>query len=339
MEILVVGEHPLTNELTSGPFSNGLWRFFKLEMSKAGIAPADCGWVYTVNKPCSSMFALTQREKKGSSLIAPGLAKSAYLRAEFDANLHELAAYIKRVKPNLILAAGDMPCLILTGHKSLDSTRGRVTSATKFFGWGKVLCCYAPRAVMADNALRPILAADLRKANRESKFQEIRRPQRFLHLRPNIEDLEDFWKTYIKPATMLSVDIETIGTMITCVGIAPTRDRALVIPFFDEEKTSGNYWENRKDELIAWRFVERCLEADGKKTLGQNFSYDSQYFLRKMAIKTPNWTDDTMILHHALQPEMPKGLGFLASIYTDAPAWKGMHKRRSADRSGKKGDE
>lgn len=338
MKILIVGEHPLTNELAAGPFSNGLWRYFKLELNKAGIAPADCGWVYTVNKPCASMFALTQRDKRGSSFIAPGLAKAAYLRAEFDTDLRQLAQYIERVKPNLILAVGDMPCVVLTGHASLDATRGRVTSATKFFGGGKVLCCYSPRAIMSDNALRPILAADLRKAQREAEFPEIRRPQRFLHLRPSLEDLEDFWQEYIVTATHLSVDIETIGTMITCVGVAPYRDRALVIPFFDEEQPLGNYWESHHHERLAWRFVERCLEAEGKLTLGQNFSYDAQYFLRKMAIKVPNWTDDTMVLHHALQPEMPKGLGFLASIYTDAPAWKGMHKRKSADRSGKKED-
>ena len=57
-----------------------------------------------------------------------------------------------------------------------------------------------------------------------------------------------------------------------------------------------------------------------------------------MGIPVPSWTDDTMILHHALQPEMEKGLGFLASIYTDEGQWKRMVKHRSADRTGKKED-
>jgi hypothetical protein len=29
-----------------------------------------------------------------------------------------------------------------------------------------------------------------------------------------------------------------------------------------------------------------------------------------------------MLLHHALYPEMQKGLGFLGSIYSNEPAWK-----------------
>jgi hypothetical protein len=34
-----------------------------------------------------------------------------------------------------------------------------------------------------------------------------------------------------------------------------------------------------------------------------------------------------MLLHHALQPEVQKGLGFLGSIYTEEPAWKIMRPR------------
>lgn len=339
MNILIVGEHPLTNELSEGPFSNGLWRFFKLEMSKAGLRPADCAWAYTVNKPCGSMFTLTQQEKRGSSVLAPALAPKAYLRSEFDGDLDQLASYIKRTKPNLILAVGDMPCIILTGHKSLAQTRGRVTSATPYFGGGKVLCCFAPRAVMADNSLRPILGADLRKAARESLFPEVRRPVRYLHLRPTLEDLEEFWQTYLADAAHLSMDIETAGNIITCFGVSPSRDRALVIPFYDEEKADGNYWPTKQEEMIAWDFVYRCCNHPTARGLGQNFSYDIQYLLRKMGIPVSCWKDDTMILHHSLQPEMPKGLGFLASIYTDDPSWKGMHKRKSADRGGKKEDE
>lgn len=339
MKILVVGEFPLTNELAEGPFNNGLWRFFKLQLSNAGIAPADCAWVYCVNKPCGSVYALTQQDKRGSCDLVPGLAPKTYLRAEFTSHIRELANYINRVKPNLILAVGDMSCTVLTGSHSLDATRGRTTTTTKLFGSRKVICVYSGRQVMTDNSLRPILAADLRKAKRESEFPEVRRPQRFLYLRPSLEDMEKFWQDYIVGAARLSVDIETIGNTITCVGIAPSRERCLVIPFFDQEKSDGNYWPSQREELLAWEFIRRCFALETAESLGQNFSYDVQYFLRKMGITVPNWAHDTMILHHCLQPEMPKGLGFLASIYTDAPAWKGMHKRHSADRSGKKGDE
>jgi hypothetical protein len=35
-------------------------------------------------------------------------------------------------------------------------------------------------------------------------------------------------------------------------------------------------------------------------------------------------TADTMLLHHAMYPELPKSLGFLGSIYTNESAWKLM---------------
>ena len=37
---------------------------------------------------------------------------------------------------------------------------------------------------------------------------------------------------------------------------------------------------------------------------------------------------DTMLLHHSLQPEMLKGLGFLASVYADEGAWMEMRTKK-----------
>ena len=61
-----------------------------------------------------------------------------------------------------------------------------------------------------------------------------------------------------------------------------------------------------------------------KKTVGQNFIYDMRFLWEQYGIPVKNAVDDTMLLHHALQPEMKKGLGFLASIYTDEASWKFM---------------
>lgn len=38
-------------------------------------------------------------------------------------------------------------------------------------------------------------------------------------------------------------------------------------------------------------------------------------------------SDDTMLLHHALQPEALKSLGYLGSIYTDEGNWKQMREK------------
>jgi len=46
--------------------------------------------------------------------------------------------------------------------------------------------------------------------------------------------------------------------------------------------------------------------------------------------------DDTSILQHSLQPELPKALGTLASLYLNEPSWKFM---RESSKDDNKADE
>jgi hypothetical protein len=46
-----------------------------------------------------------------------------------------------------------------------------------------------------------------------------------------------------------------------------------------------------------------------------------------MGLKIQNCTEDTMLLHHALYPELQKGLGFLGSIYTNESSWKNTYRK------------
>ena len=337
MTILILGDHQTLNEST--PFTNGLWGYFKAQLARAGINPRDCLWINCINKPAGSFYAFTQESKSGAVTGLPQIAKKAWLRAEFSGDLQRVYDTIRRVKPNIVITCGELALLVMTHQTKLKFARGRVTSALPAASFVKTLPVLHPRAVMADISQEPVLLLDLLKAKRQSAFSEVRRPQRWLHLRPTIEDLESFWQEFITPVSALSVDIETKNPLITCVGISPSPERCLVVPFFDEEQKDGNYWRTAREEHIAWKFVYRCLNTPGKTVFGQNFQYDAQYLWREMGIPITQWTDDTMIMHHALQIEMEKGLGFLASIYSEELAWKFMHKRRGADRSGKKEDE
>lgn len=338
MSILILGDHPALNEAHE-PFSNGYWKYFKVQLRRAGISPDECVWLNCLNSPASSFYSFTQEDKKGALTAFPQVARKAWLRQEFGAQIHSLYTTIRRLQPNLIIACGELALLTLTHQNKLKFARGRITTALPSCGGIKVLPILHPRAILAEIKQEPVLLMDLIKARRQSAFPEVRRPQRFIHLHPTLEDLEDFWNQYIVGSPGLSVDIETKTPIITCVGIAPSPDRVLVVPFFDESKPKANYWPTTREEKIAWQFVARCLNTEGLRVFGQNFSYDAQYLWGKMGIPLRSWTDDTMVLHHALQIEMEKGLGFLASIYSEELAWKFMHKRRAADRSAKKEDE
>jgi len=256
----------------------------------------------------------------------PALTSGKYVDRSHAPELDRLFQEIAREQPNVIVAAGATPAWALLGQAGIRKVRGApiytAGVAGSVLGQVKILATYHPAAVMREWKLRPIVMADLTKAKREAEFPEIRRPNREFWLYPAIADLHQFEARFITPGAPLSVDIETAAGQITCVGFAPSPEIALVVPFVDAEQKDGNYWRTREEEKAAWLWVKRICEDN--PTFGQNFLYDMNYMWRTMGIGNPQACDDTMLLHHALQPEMEKGLGFLGSVYTNEPAWKFM---------------
>jgi uracil-DNA glycosylase len=331
--ILIVSEY-LSDKDESGALTSPIGHVFRGWMKQVGIDPARCHFTSILQGP-SLHDALT----KDKSLAAKHLrlvSQGRYFRQDMLPHLERFRAYVSKLQPNVVVALGDVALWACTSERSLKNARGRVTQGLPTIGERKVVPTYSPTQVMADYPLRPIVLADLSKALRESVSPDLSRPQRWLHIAPSLLEMRAFYQQYIVPASAVSVDIETKGAMITCVGFAPTKDRCLVVPFFDEDQPDGNYWRTREDERLAWNFVRKVLAE--KPSFGQNFQYDMQYLWREVGIACPLFCDDTMLLHHALQPEMQKGLGFLGSIYTDELAWKFMHKMKSDDKSGKKED-
>jgi len=124
----------------------------------------------------------------------------------------------------------------------------------------------------------------------------------------------------------LCVDIETdpwTTKQILCIGFAPTPQQAIVVPFMDKTKPDWNYWGSLEEEFEAYQWCRHHIENN--VLIGQNFLYDLQWLDRKFAIRAiPELCEDTMLMHHAMQPELEKGLGYLASTYTNEAAFKNM---------------
>lgn len=245
---------------------------------------------------------------------------SGWIGQQYAGELARLEAEITGFAPTLIIALGGTASWFLLGDGRITKIRG---SALMGRHKVKVLPTYHPAAVLRDYSLRPIITADLYKAERESHYPELRRPVRFIHIEPSFADIKEFYRKYIAPSDDLSMDVETIGTQITCMGLAPSKDRALVIPFYDPTKPDNNYWPDTQSEVQVWQWIAR-LFRERKTNIGQNFLYDAGFCWRSYGI--PVWGmdggDDTMLMHHAMQPEMQKGLAFLGSIYTDEAPWK-----------------
>ena len=252
----------------------------------------------------------------------PSMGKPGYVREEFQHELDRLADELVNVDPNLIICFGNTALWALAGKTGVSKLRGTTSYSTHTAGDFKLLSTYHPAAVLRQWELRPVTVIDLMKARREAEYPEIRRPKCEIWIEPTIEDIERFRDAHIRGCRVLSVDIETSGNQITCIGFSSRSDIALVVPFLDERRKTRSYWGDTSSEQTAWKIVRDILADGSIPKLFQNGLYDIAFLWRSYGIKVYGATHDTMLLHHALQPESLKSLGFMGSVYTDHGAWK-----------------
>ena len=299
-------------------------------LTEAGVHRADCFLtnVFNLRPPANKIEALCGGKAQGLPGY-PALVKGKFVRREFAPELERLAKQLDDVNPNVTVALGNTAMWALCGKTTITKLRGSTTTSTHTISGFKVLPTYHPAAILRQWDLRPVAVIDLMKALRESEWPEIRRPKRIIYIPETIEDLNVYYETNIRRCSRLAVDIETAGNQITCIGFAPCTTSSLVIPFVNRGRANRSYWEKPSDEYLAWAFVKGICGDPRLKKVFQNGLYDIAFLWRSMKIKVYGACEDTMLLHHALQPESLKSLGFLGSIYCDEGSWKQMRERHT----------
>lgn len=323
-KLVLLGEAPGEQEEIAGiPFvgSSG-----QLLHDLCKIADIDKSQCYQTNvlwtrPPSNRLEAFSVKRDEGGAITEmPALLPGRYLRDEFRPELQRLRDELHAVRPALIVALGNTACWATLRQTNISKIRGTIVASP----FGKVLPTYHPAAIFRQWDLRPVVIADLMKARVEMEFREIRRPQREVIINPDFQAIAAFY-SQAKHRQGMSVDIETSGGQITCIGFAISRSSALVIPFVDHRMDDKSYWRTAIEEIEAWKWVQRLLALPVPKIF-QNGNFDLQY-LRRMKLTVVNSLHDSMLLHHAMHPELLKGLGFMGSIYCNEPAWKLMRRR------------
>lgn len=270
------------------------------------------------------------------------LVRGKYLKPEYLHHLDRLTAEIETLRPNLIVAMGNAACWGILNTTGITSIRGTTVLSPSGF---KVLPTFHPASLLYEGqwSNRPIVVADLMKAAREAGFSEIKRPPRTILINPSLEEVRDWIEDTLKSRPWrMAVDIETSGGIIDCIGFARSSSDALVVPFGPHRYKRGqsfvvvrpirngeevtNYWDFEEERQV-WKWIKILLES-GIPLVFQNGTYDLQY-LYKMEIRPNLCSDDTMLAWHALNAELPKRLGFIASILTDEAAWKLLNRLKS----------
>jgi uracil-DNA glycosylase len=349
-EVLVVGEAPGKDEDALGvPFVGTSGKELRRMLEQSGFDPGSRKPFYPDTKVrFTNVFHERPRDNKienfcgkrgdvSKSYPYPPLSQGKYILERYLPALDILVDEIRATQPRLIVALGNVPTWALLQRTGITKLRGSVFPNVLVAGGPPVLPTFHPANILREWSNRPIALGDLIKARRflDTGFSV---PRRELWLEPTIAEVREFCSRFIldNPPGVLSFDIETFGETITCIGFAPDDQRAITIPFYDPGKPDRNYWESATDELEAWRICHAVLTSDIPK-LGQNGLYDIQYLLRHR-IQVKRYLHDTMIRHHSLYPELEKGLGFMATLYTDEAPWKLLRDRKK-DTVDKLGDD
>ncbi len=147
-------------------------------------------------------------------------------------------------------------------------------------------------------------------------------------LNPSYDDLAAFLQTN----DMFVVDTETTFedptiSRLKCIGFA-TENKAMVVHFYsieDESKFYTQFDENRIRQLIKEFLVNPNILK-----VGHNYNYFDTLVLQHHFGVKPEPVIDTLVMHRLVESELPHGLGFIGSLYTDVTSWKAAHTAKEA---------
>lgn len=308
-KIALVGEAPGRHEDALGlPFVGPSGDLLTRMMSEAGLIRSQC-WITNLVKyrpPGNNIEVYFEKKSRNKP-------KPAMIEAK-----ENLRQELIQLNPNVVVALGGTAMWALTDiPKGITKYRGSVLESTLIKGL-KVIPTIHPASVLRSYVPdRQTIPVDLRRAVKEMAYPEIRRPQRNFTIGPTYNEVMAYLDEMYN-AEYVSFDIETRGLTIVCIGLSDRPDRAICIPFF---RGLNPYWSLEESGAI-WRRICEVLENPKSKKVAQNAQYDILYLARFMGINVQNLWMDTMVAHHEVYPELPRGLDYLASIYTDEPYYK-----------------
>lgn len=329
--IVLLGEAPGAEEEAAGqPFigsSGRLLRDYLLPQAGLSIDFFHVMNTFIKRPPNNDLKAwtATKTELKKLGLPAWGAPlNKRYLLPEYRWMLEELDTRLRTIQPDLIICLGGTALWAISGESAIGTHRGTFFKSR----YGTAIATFHPAALLRQWSNLPLAWADLCKAR---GFIEGTLPaplKRKLWINPTWAEIAKVYGLFLcNPKWVLGVDIETAPSLaqITTISFS-TPIEGICIPIWDRYALppKQNYWATAADEVKAWKWIRRFAQLPNPKVL-QNGLYDSQYLMdAPIDIRLRNWHDDTAILQHSLQPELPKALGTLASLYLNEPSWKQM---------------
>ena len=320
-QIALIGDCPGEIEnLEKKPFAGSNYHLLSQMLIQAGLIPSNCYFTNVVKlRPKDNNFNSLYIDKKRTLPTEDLKRWWNFLQDE-----------IYGLKANVLVPLGREALYALTGKSSIEHWRGSIFTLQikdKIF---KVIPTYHPTGIFRMYEHRAVAEMDFRKIEKESKFPELKLKERTFVLQPSLSTVLQYLDS-IKD--VFSFDIETTQNMIRCLGIAKSSTSAICIPFFSNSYSSiirptssggvgmssiNSYWTEEEEKEILLKLNELFLNPSIRK-IAQNAPFDITRLEREFGFDVKNIWLDTMVAQHCCYSELPKGLDFLASIYTDIP--------------------
>lgn len=299
--IAIVGEAPGADEERVGvPFVGPCGRRLNRMLQEAGIDRSQC-YITNVAKerPHANNFAKRYYDE--------GNVK--FPTAELLALHTDLRSELSRVRPSIVVPMGAEALFALIGSRSIGNYRGTLNFKYGF----RIIPTYHPSYIMRGMEVdHPVVVADLKKAKRQALYPY--KPVTNFNIDPSYDEVMAFLHA---GHPRLAYDIETIKNHVQCIGFAWNKHDALVLPFM---RGRGHRWSIEEEQEICVALAKLMGNPRVEKLL-QNQMYDNTVLPTEYGFHPRGVRLDTMLGHHLLFPELPKGLDFLCSIYTDHPMY------------------
>ncbi len=318
--VMIVGEFPTEHELLKGtPFSSSSGFELNKMLKEANLFRESC-FVTTVNRTrapggmTKGLVALKKKDITDDHVLWNG----RYIRSSVLEGIEELRAEIELVKPNVIIAMGNLALFALTNQWGVNSWRSSVMESTLCPG-RKVIPTISPNMLFSQWKWRGLIVHDLKRAQRQMRFPEINLPDYKFVIRPDYDTALSILTQLAEqaesaPGTLrLADDIETRAGHIACIGFAWTEVDAICIPLMCLHNDEG-YW-TLEEEAVLVHLIYRIYQS--AVIIGQNHNYDSQYVLRHWHFQPKYVVRDTMLKQHSCFSNMDKNLAFLSSMYCE----------------------
>lgn len=316
--IVIVGEQPGKQEIFKGqpfvgPAGKELWKI----LYPVGIARQE---VYVTN-------VIKDLDNHLKHYIDLSPKTGPVVSNEGWDYINELRDELSKIRPNVVLALGNVALFALCSRVGITKWAGSVLEST-LVPFLKVVPTFHPATVIAPKFQylnRHLIRFDACRALSESKTPEFTgKPNRVI-IEPSFGAAMEYLKLAYDEGLkgrIIEWDIEVVNEELNCFSVSFRPNEAMSIPFVKD----GDYFTiNQEYEIM--RALASILEDPRIAYGGANNIFDCQFLLHKYGIRVRGEHHCTQIAQKITWPDFPAGLDFVTRMHTDIPYYKADGKK------------